>query len=202
MISPMTSNRDATGYSQKFDEDATGSLRIAEDVIDYSNKNRVAYDDRPRSTGCSEEFLSKTIQGDILADQESLLEKAKSISQRSINSNERSESQANASAPAYLHSEEIVLDTFTGRVIGIEGEIARVQLVAEDGTEYVGTHPLSAFNGLSVCNGSYFSCKTVQTNGKVKAVIGPPVLYGVSEREMANLKAELRRVYGGSSPDK
>ncbi len=202
MISPMIPNRDATVYPQKFDEDATGSVRSPEEVIDDSNKNRVAYDDRPRSSGRSVDPDRKTIQGDILSDQESLLDRAKSISQRSIYSNERSEWHAHPSTPAYLHSEEIVLDTFTGRVIGIEGEIARVQLVAEDGTEFVGTRPLSAFDGLSVCIGSYFSCKTVQTNGKIKAVIGPPVLYGVSEREMANLKAELRRVYGGPSPDK
>ena len=99
-------------------------------------------------------------------------------------------------SPSEVQKDEFVLDTFTGRIIEIECGIARVQLIAEDGTEYNGTRSIDTFDGLSIEAGSYFSCKTIQSNGRVRTVIGPQNTYHVSDREKANLRAELNRVYG------
>lgn len=92
-------------------------------------------------------------------------------------------------------SEETLLDTYVGRIVAIEGEVASIQLTAEDGTEYFGTRYLNEFGEISIAIGSYFSCKTIRANGEVKAVLGPPEVHEISESRIAKLNAELDALF-------
>lgn len=66
---------------------------------------------------------------------------------------------------------EKVLESFRGRVINVDSNIAYVELKNFDGEQFSGQYSATALDRQGVAVGDYFECRTVAVEGEVSVVI-------------------------------